>query len=62
MILILAAVTKRLNPLVLCLGYLFFMKVAAYMQPYTHKFYNFIFHEEDPVPEPLVEEKKGVTK
>ena len=61
-ILVLAAVTGWLNPLILCLGYLFFMKVAAYMQPYTHKFYNFIFHEEDPVPEPLVEEENGATK
>lgn len=61
-ILILSAVTKWLNPLVLCLGYLFFMKVAAYMQPYTHKFYNFIFHEKDPVPEPLEEDRKEEVK
>ena len=61
-ILISAAVTGFIDPLILCLGYLIFMKVAAYMQPYTHKFFNFIFHEEDPVPEPLVEEEKGVTK
>ena len=55
-ILIGAAVTKWIDPLILCLGYLIFMKAAAYMQPYTHKFYNFIFHETDPVPEPLVED------
>lgn len=60
-ILILVAVTGFVDPLILCLGYLIFMKVAAYIQPYTHKFFNFIFHEKDPVPEPLVEEK-GVTK
>ena len=60
-LLILAAVTKWFDPLILCLGYLVFMKVAAYLQPYTHRFYNFIFHEKDPVPEPLTEEKE-VTK
>ena len=43
-ILILAAVTEWLNPLVLCLGYLLFMKTAAYMQPCIHKFYLFVFN------------------
>lgn len=32
------------------------LKTAAYLQPLTHKFYNFIFHETDPVPQPLLEE------
>ena len=59
-LLILTAVTGWLNPLILCLSYLIFMKVAAYMQPYTHRFYNFIFQEKDPVPEPLVEEEREV--
>jgi len=57
-VLIGSAVTGLLDPLVLCLGYLLMMKASAYMQPYTHKFYNFVFHEADPVPEPLDEEKK----
>lgn len=56
LILILAALTGWLDPLILCLGYLLLMKAAAYMQPGMHRFYNFIFHEEDPVPEPLIEE------
>ena len=57
-ILILVSVLPVLNPLILCLAYLFTMKVAAYSQPYTHKLYNWLFHETDPVPEPLDEEAK----
>lgn len=33
------------------------LKAGAYLQPLTHKFYNFIFHETDPVPQPIVEEE-----
>ena len=61
-ILIAVAVTGWIDPLILCLGYLLFMKVAAYLQPYTHRFYNLVFREKDPVPEPLPEEEKEVTK
>lgn len=56
MVLIVVAVTEILNPVIMCLGYLFIMKVAVYSQPFTHKFYNRLFHETDPCPEPLVEE------
>ena len=35
------------------------VKVAAYIQPFTHKFYNQIFHESDPVAQPLDEENTG---
>lgn len=45
-----------LHPVILCLAYLLILKVAVYSQPFTHKFYNKIFHETDPIPEPLVEE------
>lgn len=31
------------------------LKAGAYLQPATHKFYNFMFHETDPVAEPLLE-------
>lgn len=31
------------------------LKAGAYLQPVSHKFYNFIFHETDPVAEPLLE-------
>lgn len=55
-ILIIVALTDVLNPLILCLGYLLIMKVAVYSQPFTHKFYNRLFHETDPVPEPLEEQ------
>lgn len=51
-----AAVTQWLHPLILCLGYLFMMKAAAYMQPTTHRIYNRLFHESDPVPQPLAED------
>ncbi len=48
-------VTDLLNPLVVYLGYMM-MKVAAYIQPFTHKLCNMVFHETDPVPEALPEE------
>lgn len=43
------------NPVMAFIG-LMGLKVAAYLQPFTHKFTNWIFHETDPVPEPLPEE------
>lgn len=48
--------TDVLNPLVVFLGYMM-MKVAAYLQPFTHKLCNMLFHETDPVPEPMPEEE-----
>ena len=47
--------TKVLNPLITFLG-LMSVKVAAYLQPFTHKLCNKIFHETDPIPEPMLEE------
>lgn len=55
-ILVVVTVADILNPVILCLGYLLIMKVAVYSQPFTHKLYNKIFHETDPIPEPLVED------
>lgn len=49
-------VTDVLNPLIVFLGYMT-MKVAAYLQPFTHKLCNMFFHETDPVPEPLPEDE-----
>ena len=46
--------TGRLNPLFTFLG-LMTLKAAAYMQPLTHKVCNKIFHEVDPIPQPLFE-------
>ena len=48
-------VTNILNPLVVFLGCMM-LKVAAYLQPFTHKLCNQFFHETDPVPEPMPEE------
>ena len=53
--LVVSALTKVLNPLVVFLGYMS-MKVAAYLQPFTHKVLNRLFHETDPVPDPLEEQ------
>lgn len=49
-------VTEVMNPLVLFMGYMS-LKVAAFLQPFTHKLCNGFFHETDPVPAPLPEEE-----
>ena len=36
------------------------LKAGAYLQPLTHKFYNYIFHETDPVAQPITEEEPGI--
>ncbi len=43
------------NPIAAFIG-IMGLKVAAYIQPFTHKFTNWIFHETDPVPQPLPED------
>lgn len=45
-------VTQILNPIYAFFG-LLTLKVAAYLQPFTHKFCNFIFQETDPIPEAI---------
>lgn len=59
LIVILGAIslTGILDTLIVFLGYMS-MKVTAYLQPLTHKFFNRLFHETDPVPEPLPEEEQ----
>ena len=54
-VLILISLTEMLNPLIVFLGYMS-LKVTAYIQPFTHKLCNMLFHETDPVPEALPEE------
>lgn len=54
-------VTEVMNPLVLFMGYMS-LKVAAFLQPFTHKLCNGFFHETDPVPAPLPEEVSGEEK
>ncbi|MBQ7918431.1 MAG: hypothetical protein IJ324_00600 [Lachnospiraceae bacterium] len=44
--------TKVLNPVHGFIG-LLTLKVAAYLQPFTHRFCNFIFQETDPIPEAI---------
>ena len=53
-IIVLAALTEWLYPLLIFLGYLS-LKFTAYLQPLTHKICNKIFHETDP--DPLPEEE-----
>lgn len=55
-ILVLVIKTGIMNPVVFGLSYVLLMKVAVYSQPFTHKLYNKLFHETDPIPEPIVEE------
>jgi len=55
-VLAVAMVTEVMNPLVLFMGYMS-LKVAAFLQPFTHKLCNGFFHETDPVPVPLPEEE-----
>lgn len=57
-VLALVALTGVLDPLIVFLGYMS-MKVTAYLQPLTHKFYNMLFRETDPVPTELPETKEG---
>lgn len=49
--------TRVMNPLIVFLGYMS-LKVTVYLQPSTHKLCNKLFQEEDPVPEPLSEERE----
>lgn len=50
-------ITDVMNALVVFLAYMG-MKVGAFLQPFTHKFYNKLFHETDPVPQALPEEDR----
>lgn len=48
--------TGAANPLAAFVGILG-LKVSAYLQPLAHKLTNRIFHETDPIPQPLAEEE-----
>ena len=48
-------VTNVISPLVVFLGYML-LKAAAFCQPFVHKFYNWVFGEQDPIPTPMPEE------
>ncbi|MDL2301607.1 ATP synthase subunit I [Lachnospiraceae bacterium OttesenSCG-928-D06] len=47
--------TNVLNPLVVFMAYMG-LKVAAFIQPFTHKLSNKVFNETDPIPMPMEEE------
>ncbi len=56
---VIVLLTDVLNPLITFMG-LMSVKVAAYLQPFTHKICNKVFHEVDPIPEPLPDEELEV--
>lgn len=62
-VLAIAMVTEVMNPLILFMGYMS-LKVAAFLQPFTHKLCNKLFHETDPIPTALTEDEgsAGETK
>lgn len=49
--------TDILNPLITFMGVMT-VKVAAYLQPFTHKLCNKIFHETDPIPESIPDDEE----
>lgn len=55
-VLVLISVTDVMDTLIVFLGYIS-LKITAYLQPLTHKLYNMLFHETDPVPQALPEEE-----
>ncbi len=55
-VMIVIGVTDVMNPLIVFMAYMS-LKVTAYLQPITHKLYNKLFHETDPIPQPLPEEE-----
>lgn len=57
-ILAVVAATGVLNFLVVLMAYMS-LKVTALIQPITHKVYNKLFHEEDPVPMPMEEQTEN---
>lgn len=55
LILFIIMYTEVMNPLIVFLAYMG-IKVTALIQPITHKLCNKMFHETDPVPEPIPED------
>lgn len=56
LVLVFLALTGWGNPIAGFFG-IWGLKVAAYAQPFTHKMYNRIFHEQDPIAQPLPDEE-----
>lgn len=59
-VLLAVMITGAMNPLVVFLAYMG-LKVAAFLQPFTHRLCNKVFHEADPVPQAMPEEETGQT-
>ncbi|MCQ2539017.1 MAG: hypothetical protein MJ114_01075 [Acetatifactor sp.] len=57
-VLALTAITGVLDTVIVFFAYMS-VKVTAYLQPLTHKCYNKLFHETDPVGTPLPEDAEG---
>lgn len=57
-ILVIVAATRVLNFLVVLMAYMS-LKVTALIQPLTHKVYNKLFHEEDPIALPMEEQTEN---
>lgn len=55
-ILLLVIRSGLLDPMITFVGVMF-LKVASYLQPFTHKLCNAVFHETDPVAMPLEEDE-----
>ena len=51
--------TKVMDPMIIFMGYMS-LKVAAYLQPFTHKLCNKLFHETDPIPTALPEDEEAI--
>lgn len=54
-VMIVISVTGVMNPLIVFMAYMS-LKVTAFIQPITHKICNKLFHETDPIPEPISDE------
>lgn len=61
MVFVIIMLTKVLNPLITFMGVMS-VKVAAYLQPFTHKLCNKLFHETDPIPQPMPDEEETRTE
>lgn len=53
--------TKVMNPLIVFMAYMS-LKVTALLWPITHKLCNKLFHETDPVAEPVPQEEQSISE
>lgn len=61
-LLVLFFADRGYTPVLACFLGVMGLKAGAFLQPFTHKFYNRIFHETDPVPQPLSEDDGEVSE